>query len=365
MKEANAMIIENNENNENNEIPIVFITDNNYVLPTGVAITSLVLNKKPEAVYKIYVIVTEDVTAGNRSKLIDCGGEKARVTLIEMDAGVLNEYAVPGYYVPPCDLLKFNIPGLLPQYEKILYLDGDILVYGDLAELYGADISGVYLGAVSDFAAIVYGFHKRLGIVNYFNAGCLLLNSARMRREGFEELLYRIKKQNPDYRCMDQDMFNVAVKSKIVFSPVKYNVMLHHFLYSIRGGIAKLNEYYGTSYKSFDLLLKDAVIVHLTYEHKPWKYKDAVMHKEWMSYFLKSPFRTQKLSLVKKETFKERIKHTTKIIIRNLPVIKQINTRYSELRNTLNKNNEILERLERLNQNIYREISAGKNNTPR
>jgi hypothetical protein len=76
--------------------------------------------------------------------------------------------------------------------------------------------------------------------------------------------------------------------------------MLQNFLLPNYGveNITKLNEHYGTSYESFDTLVKDAKIVHLTNEIKPWKYEAAVMHREWMSYFKKSPFRTQKLPLV-------------------------------------------------------------------
>jgi len=352
--------------NKKTGIPIVFITDNNYVLPTGVAITSLVLNKKPETVYQIYVIVTENVTAENKTRLINCGGIKAQVKLIERDASILNEFTVPGHYVPPCDLLKFNIPGLLPQYDKILYLDGDILVKGDLSELYCNDVSGAYLGAVSDMpAVVVYGFLERLGIAHYFNAGVMLLNSARMRQEGFEEKLYHIKKQNPDYVCMDQDVFNIAVQDKVIFFPVKYNVMLYNLLYPACGGITKINEYFGTSYESFNALLKDAVIVHLTNDFKPWKYKDVVMHKEWMSYFKKSPFHKQKLSLansINKESINIKAKRIIKKILKNLPVIKQINRRYSAIRENLDKNSQMLERLEQLNQNIYNEINIIKVN---
>jgi len=90
------------------------------------------------------------------------------------------------------------------------------------------------------------------------------------------------------------------------------------------GGIAKLNEYFGTSYESFNAFLKDAVIVHLTNQYKPWKYKDVVMHKEWMSYFKKSLFRKQKLSLtnyIKKESLNNKAKRVIKKILKNLPAV--------------------------------------------
>jgi lipopolysaccharide biosynthesis glycosyltransferase len=328
------------------EIPIVFITDNNYVIPTGVAITSLILNKKPKTLYKIFVIVTEEVTKENKKKLIKCGKHKVTVELIEFDASTLKRFSVHGYYVLPTALLKFNIPNLLPQYEKIIYLDGDIIVKGDLTEFFTNDVSDVYLGAVSDYAAVVtMQIYDRLKLTNYFNSGVLLINSARMREENFEELLYKIKEQNPDYLCMDQDVLNTAANEKVLFLPVKYNVMLHNFLYPACEGIDGINKYYNTSYISFGSLLNDAIIVHLTNEVKSWKYKDGLLHKEWMKVFKRSPFRFQKLNLSyhkEKIPFKQKQKRKLKNVIKNFPFIKQLNNRYWEIKNILQENNLIL-----------------------
>ena len=47
-------------------------------------------------------------------------------------------------------LLKFDLPNLLKRYQKVLYLDGDILVKGDLFELYDTDISSVMCAAAYD-----------------------------------------------------------------------------------------------------------------------------------------------------------------------------------------------------------------------
>ena len=279
------------------EIPIVFITDNNFALPTGVAITSLILNKKPETIYKIHVIVTNDVTIENKEKLLSCGNKNDTIELINFDVSIIEKYRKPDHSVPPCGLLKFNIPSLLPQYEKMIYLDGDILTKGDLSDFFAIDLSNSYLGAISDFPAIKWEFsHKRLYLKDYFNSGVLLLNIKRMIEDNFEELAYNIKNENIDFLYMDQDALNFATRDNVVFCHVKYNAMLCIYKLCFEYDISEFNMLYNTLYDSYDDLYNDAVIIHLP-SIKPWKHKEALYHEEWMKYFEKSPFRNQDLLL--------------------------------------------------------------------
>jgi len=280
------------------EIPVVFITDNNYALPTGVAITSLILNKKLETEYKIYVIVTNDVTIENKEKLLSCGNKSTVIELIDFNVSILEKYRNPKHSVPPCDLLKFNIPDLLPQYEKIIYLDGDILVKGDLSEFFAIDISDAYLGGISDLPALKWhASHKLLYIKNYFNGGILLLNAKRMNKDNFKEFAYTIKEENTDFRFMDQDAFNFAARDNVIFCHVKYNVMLYNFRLLYEDDLTEFNNHYDTLYNSYNELLDEAVIIHLTYWDKPWKYKGAPSFDIWLPYFNKSPFCNHELQL--------------------------------------------------------------------
>jgi len=61
--------------------------------------------------------------------------------------------------------------------------------------------------------------------------------------------------------------------------------------------MSEINDNYKTLYNSYEELIDDAVIIHLTNKNKPWKYKDAFYHKEWMEYFVKSKFCSTVLSL--------------------------------------------------------------------
>ncbi len=95
---------------------------------------------------------------------------------------------------------RFLIQSVMPDYDKVLYLDGDIVIQGDVAELYDTDVRGKMLGAVLDvdFASQINGFApgmmkyavKTLKLEDpyrYFQAGVLLLNLTEMRKAHTQE----------------------------------------------------------------------------------------------------------------------------------------------------------------------------------
>ena len=88
---------------------------------------------------------------------------------------------------------KLVIARLLPPaVRKAIWLDGDVLVLGDLAELWDADMSDHHALAVQD--AIVPLVSSRFGVAGYrelgippeakyFNAGVMVINTTRWREE--------------------------------------------------------------------------------------------------------------------------------------------------------------------------------------
>ena len=93
-------------------------------------------------------------------------------------ASVRSYLATPTYY-------RLSLPSLLPQYNKVLYLDGDTIIRKDLWSMYNIDVSDYYIGAVIDQFIIGWSnrgrqdYAKELGIKEaeqYVNAGVLLMN---------------------------------------------------------------------------------------------------------------------------------------------------------------------------------------------
>ena len=272
-------------------IPLVFITDDTYSLPTGVAIMSAIQSKKAETKYDISII-TYQVSSENKERLLRQAAPNVTIRLIEAANVDIDDYREQGYYVSPSSLLKFSIPDFLPDVKKVLYLDGDILVKQDLTELFEMPLKKTYAAGVRDMAGeVIARFHDKLSLDRYLNSGMMLLNLDLMRRDDLTNRLYRTKKEHPEYQCMDQDVFNDVFRGNITWLPPKYNLMFAN-LAGIHLPIEDVNRFYGTGYDSYEEMIDDACIIHLTNERKPWLYRYTFFAQDWRQIYQKSSFHT-------------------------------------------------------------------------
>ena len=193
-----------------------------------------------------------------------------------MDAGGY-ERDKKRYTVPPTGLLKFFLPEILPNLDKVLYIDGDIMLLGRIDSLFDTDISEVFCAAVPDIGSITMlgkeTFKIMQGNPRYFNSGVLLLNLKRLRDNKVSDILYRTKKGLSDRSLMDQDVFNIVFDKNTKLLPCRYNHMtsLHYRIKS--GGISleQVNKLYGTKYTSLKEAANDVVLLHFAGNKKPWK----------------------------------------------------------------------------------------------
>jgi lipopolysaccharide biosynthesis glycosyltransferase len=290
--------------NTASKIPVVFITDNNYALPTGVAIQSLISTKNKDTRYDIYVIcnkVEEKLRTGfNEFEL-----EGVQIHVIEPNTDHLLRYSSDGH-ITSTGLLKFDIAELLPQYDKVLYLDGDILVQKDLTDLYNTDLKNTFVGAVLDKISIVAReYCDKLGIKKYFNSGVMLLNAKKLRNEKIKEKLYNIKEIYPEYSYQDQDVLNVVFEQNVTWLPLAYNLVYSTIVYR-NWPIDFVNDNYETSYASYEELSDAAVVIHMLGERKPWKYKDTFIARKWHDYFDQSPFEYMRILLLEDNIYEVR-----------------------------------------------------------
>ena len=118
--------------------------------------------------------------------------------------------------------------------EKVLWLDADIVVDGDLQPLYDTDISEYYFAAVPDAETFDLGYEKmRLGIplhYQYVNAGVRLMNLANMRKAfSLESLLSYMESEARWHYMQDQDFLNKHFWKKIFYLADKWNAMSSEF----------------------------------------------------------------------------------------------------------------------------------------
>jgi len=274
----------------NSKINIVFICNDDYVLPTAVAIHSLIESKKSETSYKIYIIAS-GLLPKNVEILQGLQTDRAEIETVYVSSDKLKDLHIhdeSAICVASIDaLFKFLLPELLPKEEKVLYLDGDILVRKDLSELYQHDIEQYYAAVVRDSGSIYYK-HKYVKMVEqYFNSGVMLLNLKKFREENLTEVLIRRKSEEQDSTLMDQNIFNMVFNGHIKLLPIKYNFLAVNLLRAYgKWSMDQINQAYDTEYEELDDIKKDAYIIHFSSKDKPWKYSDVSMADEWYKCFL-------------------------------------------------------------------------------
>ena len=274
------------------KISLCFICDEYYVMPTAVAITSVIVNKENDVYYDIY-LVTNHLTSESVTILKNMQTESVRIIIINADKGEkFDKFKISGYHVTPSALLKFELPELLPdELEKILYLDGDVIVQKDLTVVFNEDIENVYAGVVSNgpFRAKRFSDEYNIKSSLYFNSGVLLLNLKKMREDHISELLMECKYRNRHKDgLIDQNTFNLVFREKVLLLSFYYNFQYHPWLdYDIK----QLTEHYGL--KMVDSKyewIPEAFIIHYSMR-KPWKFFHYFASDIWFHYYLLSPFK--------------------------------------------------------------------------
>ena len=263
-------------NNSNREIPIFFSTDDNYIPFLDVAIRSLIQNASREFSYRLIVLNTgldeENVRLVKQNEeegfAIDFVDISEQVEQIKSRFKNVYHFSVVTYY-------RLFIASLFPQYDKVIYLDCDLVVLGDVSKMYAIDMGENIIGAGPEqyvrstpefrrYAEIALGVDPD----GYVNAGVLLMNLAAFRRCQIEEQFVRLITEH-DFDLLDPDQayLNYLCLGKIYDLPNGWNK--EPMPVPCQG---------------------EKGIVHYALYKKPWQYDDVIDGEYFWQYAAQSPF---------------------------------------------------------------------------
>ncbi len=268
-----------------NQVNVVMIADNNYIVPTFVAMYSIIKSKNVDTALNLYVLGV-DIKKELADVFCALGGENVNVKVVNESAtkyaNMHQKRKNSACVASTAALLKFDIPNIFDNLDKILYLDGDIIVRKDLSELYNTNIDDYFLAAVIDSGSL-YSQHMYIHMVeSYFNSGVMLLNLKKMRENNSTNVLIEEKLRQNDYKLMDQNVFNVVFDRQALMLPIKYNLLYVNLTRAKEKFKMKaLNEMYSTSYEQLEDLSDDAVVIHYSSKDKPWKNKNTTLCELW------------------------------------------------------------------------------------
>ena len=133
------------------EIPIFFTVDDKYAPFLGVAMQSLVDNASDENMYIINIMTTA-MNEENRAKINKYERENVKILYHDVTdlANNIKDKLYTRDYYSISTYFRLFIPNMFKQYDKVLYLDSDIVILDDIANLYNVDIGNNYVGAAPD-----------------------------------------------------------------------------------------------------------------------------------------------------------------------------------------------------------------------
>ena len=260
----------------NKDIPVFFSTDDNYIPFLDVAVRSLIANASKDYSYRIIVLNT-GLSADNVSKVkqnerpgftIEFADISAEVENIKSRFKNVYHFSVVTYY-------RLFIASLFPQYDKIIYLDCDLVVTGDISELYNTELGeNIIAAAPEQFVQSTPEFRvyaeRALGVDpdGYINAGVLVIDLEKFRKHRIEEQFVKlITDYDFDLLDPDQAYLNYLCLGKIYTLPNGWNKT------------PLPNECAG-----------DKNIVHYALYKKPWQYDDVIDGEYFWEYATGSSF---------------------------------------------------------------------------
>lgn len=223
-----------------NNIAIVFAADGQYAPLASVAIESVIENATQDNNYDIIVFDT-GLTNADRELIRQQATTKSNVSIrfVKIAEKALDDELPTHAHINTSAYARLYILEFLKAYQKVVYLDCDLVCNEDVANLYRIDVSDVYLAAVRDSAdggwinivdsdALKY-IHESVGLDeanDYFNSGVLVVNVTAMGAATSSAELIAMSKSRK-WRWEDQDVLNCFAAKKVQFLDPSWNFMAH------------------------------------------------------------------------------------------------------------------------------------------
>ena len=213
--------------------PIVMACDESYAMQLAIALRSAVDANRSGEPLDVYVLC-DDFSSSMRQRVMNSLPEGSSVIRwVPVDLSPFEGFSTLPH-ISKMTFARFTIPRIFARdVGRVLYLDADILVLDDLGPLWETDLKGAVIGAVLDrildpqIKARAPGLEKFPRVRDYFNAGVLLIDLDRWRKERISENALEYLGGHPDSPLADQDALNVTCDGRWTELGLRWNFYDH------------------------------------------------------------------------------------------------------------------------------------------
>lgn len=289
-----------------NNIAVAFCADDNFAPCTAVLIRSILSTGKKGNNYD-FVLLHSEMSTENQQKLMEATKKHKNASMRFINVMTFisqykffigtvreeKEISKETYY-------RLLIPEIMSEYEKVLYLDGDMAALCDVAEVYHTVLGNHLVAACRDLVGLMayynsdYCIDKRTGqtqkdywdsdlklkdATRYFNAGLTLFNIPAFRAAYSMDYLLKYATSR-HWKAHDQDILNVLCEDKSVLIESNWN--------SIYGDAPQfLPDALRAEYQDCWAHPK---IAHFAGPFKPWTVPDAPFQEHFWPYAAETPY---------------------------------------------------------------------------
>ena len=270
--------------------------NNGFTYPTLVSMTSLVINAGNNIFYNIYILISPDFTEKNKEILMSVEKKyKDHCKVIFINMGNKFEGLDTNFKIPTSSYYRLDLHNLLPDVDRILYMDGDTAIFQDLSDLITLDMKGNYILGFIDSATP--NSLEKYNVKDAFIlcAGVLLMDLSALRKNNITEKFEQFfKKYLGNIEQHDQTTINVVCHGKISPLPVKYGMWNFKFFREFINHCNFQLPFVRFNRKEIILAYKHPAILHYV-RAKPFKnyhkrLNNKYYFKEWWDYAKKTDY---------------------------------------------------------------------------
>lgn len=208
-----------------NHIHIAMSLNNNYTYPIMVSIASILINTKNTTFINFHIMIGNDIEKKNIIKIISLKRLYANSKfLFHNIKNTFKGWKHGKKKLTVASFYRSYLGEIIKDVKKIIYLDGDTLVYDDLTEMYELNMDNLYFRGIREI--INKRVESKINRTKFICAGVMLMNLELIRKDkvfkSFRNYYISYYKRGKFYG--DQHIINALFINKIGFLPPKFGI---------------------------------------------------------------------------------------------------------------------------------------------